>query len=165
MSLGKAVDDALDALNPDTPSGTVQAEVQGRSAQVEVADVDRIGVRVRRIRVERDRDYDVERIAEAWPRELRDLPDRVVPVEVDPRMGGASLRSDPDEMRDGRFVDIEVRGRVAEVRRRVRNRGEVRDDADFTLTREQLGRMVDDLVRGGDDRADDVPVVGRDRRR
>lgn len=148
MRLGEALEDALDRA--DGP-GVVDAEVEGHRAQVDVADVDRLGVRVRRIRVERDTPYDVERAARCWPRELRDLPDRVEPVEVDARLGGATLRSRPDEMRDDRFMDVEIRGGTAEVRRRVRSRGGPREDADFTLTREQLERMVDDLARGGSD--------------
>ena len=112
-------------------------------------EVGKLGVRVSRIRVEREDPYDVERVARDWPRDLRDLPDRIEPVEVDPRLGGASLRSKPDEMRDDRFIDVEVRDRSAEVRRFTRNRGGERRAADMTLTREQLGRMVDDLVRGG----------------
>jgi len=153
VSLGKALNDALDDAEAP-PAGdvrTIEARDGERAAQVDVHEVDRLGVRVRRIRVEREDPYDVERVAERWPRELRDLPDRVEPVEVDPRLGGATLRSRPDELRDDRFIDIEVRGRSAEVHRHTRNRGGDRESADLTLTREQLGRMVDDLVRGGSD--------------
>lgn len=152
MSLSKALDDALDeARDSGQTSGTVHADAGERRAEVELVDVDRLGVRVRKIRVQRDTPYDVERVAEAWPRELRDLPDRIHPVEVDPRLGGATLRSRPDEMRGDSFIDIEVRGGSAEVRRRVRHRGEAREEGELTFTREQLGRVVDDLARGGSD--------------
>lgn len=146
-TLGKALDEAIDTSTDDGPR-TIEAEAGSRRAEVDIEEVDRLGVRVGRIRVERESDYDLEAIARDWPRELRDLPDRVEPVEVDPGLGGATLRSRPEEMRDDRFVDIQVRGRTAEVRRLVRSRDA---EADFTLTREQLGRMVDDLARGGSD--------------
>lgn len=151
MSLGKVLDEVLDDAAGKDVEGirTLTAHDGERSAEVDVHEVGRLGVRVSRIRVEREDPYDVEQVAREWPRTLRDLPDRIEPVEVDANLGGASLRSKPDEMRDDRFIDVEVRGRSAEVRRLTRNRGGERRPADMTLTREQLGRMVDDLVRGG----------------
>lgn len=148
MKLGDALNEALDEAPVDGAT-TVHAEAAGGRVEIDVVDADRLGVRVSRVKVEREHPYDVEAAAERWTRELRDLPDRVSPVEVDARLGGATLRSRPEEMRDDRFIDIEIRGRTAEVRRHVRRRGGPREAADFTVTREQLGRMVDDLARGG----------------
>ena len=144
MSLRDALRDALD----EGKTGTVEIEAEGRSAEVDVVDVDRIGVQVRGVRVRREQAYDVEAVAEKWPRELRDLPDRVEPVEVDPRLGGAILRSRPDEMRDDTFVEVEVRDDEASVHRLKTQPGGGREKVDWALTRDQLGRMLDDLAEG-----------------
>jgi hypothetical protein len=144
MSLRDALREALD----DGKTGKVEVEAGGSSAEVDVVDVDRIGVQVRGVRVRREQAYDVEGVAERWPKELRDLPDRVQPVEVDARLGGASLRSRPDEMRDDSFVEVDVRGSEASVHKLRKKPGGGREAVDWTMTRDQLGRLLDDLAEG-----------------
>lgn len=144
MSLRDALKDALD--KGDT--GTVEVEADGHTAEVDVVDVDRIGVQVNGVRVRRRDAYDIEVVGETWPDKLRDLPDRVQPVEVDSRLGGASLRSRPEEMRDDTFVEVEVRGSEASVQRLKKQPGGGREVVDWTTTRDQLGRLLDDLAEG-----------------
>ena len=116
MSLGRYLDGLLDdKLGHD---GEIGAEKGGAKAVVDVADVDRLGVRVRRLKVSRSQARDVGAEAKSLPDRLRTLPDKVAPVEVDERLGGATLRSEPEQMRGREFFEVEVRGeRDVEVRR------------------------------------------------
>lgn len=146
MSLRDALERALDSAES---GDTVQAEHDGATAEVDVAEVDGLGVRIRGLTVRRSAPYDPDSVADSWPRELRALPERLVPVEVDPGLGGATLCSDPDEIRDHTWTEVEVRGAEARVRRIRRPPGGEREERDWTATRDQLGRTVDDLLRGG----------------
>lgn len=149
MSVARALDAALDhALDHGVGEGPVEVETDGVHAEVDVVDVDRIGVRVRGIRVRRPTDHDVEAVGREWPGRLRDLPDRVVPVEVDPRLGGANLRSDPADRRDDTFMDVEVRGSEARIRRLRAAPGQAREEVEWTTTRDGLERVVDTLAGG-----------------
>ena len=133
------LDEALDAL--DGP-GTIDVPTDGGRAEVDVAEVDRLGVRVRRVKVERER-RDIAEEAHALPDRLRALPDRVAPSEVSPELGGAILRTVPEEVRD-RYFEVDVRPGHTEVRRVRVDEGE-RSSDDFVLTREQLEKLVDEL--------------------
>lgn len=133
------LDDALDAL--DGP-GTIDVPTERGRAEVDVAEVDRLGVRVRRVKVERET-RDIAHEARALPDRLRSLPDRVAPSEVAPTLGGAILRTVPEEMR-GRYFEVDVRPGHTEVRR-VKVSGGERSADDFVLTREQLEKLVDEL--------------------
>lgn len=143
-----SLDDALDGLGG---AGTAGVPRDGGSAEVDAVEVDRLGVRVRRVRVERTEPWDVRGRAEALPDRLRSLPERVEPQEVAPELGGAILRTRPADLRPspgpgGRteYFEVEVGERSAEVRR-VRVQDGERSPSDFTLTREQLGRLLDEL--------------------
>lgn len=141
MSLADALAEALDRKS----EGTVTAEHGGAKAHVDVVTAGPVGVRLRGLKVERGRDVSVEDAARQLPEQLAGvLPERVVPVEVDAGLGGAVLRTKPDEMRGGEFVEVEVRGtRKVEVRRwRV---GEEREPRDWAMTRDALGRLLDEL--------------------
>ena len=135
MSLGRQLDVGL-------APGSIRAEKDGAIAEVEVEDVDRLGARVRSVRVTGATGVGITSHTERLPEALRALPERVVPVEVAPGLGGAVLRSAPEEMRDHEFFEIRTDGRSVEVERR---RAADRGAAGFTLTREQLRRLVDDL--------------------
>ena len=80
------------------------------------------------------------------PDRIRSLPHRVQPVEVDPVLGGGMLRSRPDEMKKREFYQVDLSGqREVGVRRyRVQSDGQ-RKQTDFTLTREQLGDLIDEI--------------------
>ena len=144
-SIPGALDEALDGIDG---SGTAEVERAGGRAHVDVEDVDRLGVRVRRVRVERDADWDIQERADALPDRLRTLPERVKAQEVAPELGGAILRTDPEAYDGERYFEVEVGKRAAEVRRvRVEAAGaeRTRSADDWTLTREQLGRLLDEL--------------------
>ncbi len=143
MSLRDRLDEALDRRIGQ--AGEVAIEADGRRAEVAVTDVDRLGVRVRGVKVHRAHDREVQAEAAALPERLRAIPEPLGPVEVDPALGGATLRTKPGALRDREFFEVEVRGtRDVEVRR---YRAEVGDrkPIDWTMTREQLGRLLDQL--------------------
>lgn len=138
----RPLDRALDA----TPAGggTVSVPCGDATAEVDVADVDRLGVRVRSVRVQREREVDVAAEAGRLPEELRSLPDRIAPVEVAPTLGGARLRTRPDELRGGEYFEVDVEPRQTSIRRtRITDDGG-REPTDFTLTRDQLDRLIDE---------------------
>ncbi len=143
------LDDALDALG-DEP-GTVSVDREGSQAEVDVVDADRLGVRVKGVRIRRDRVVDVEQEARALPDRLRSLSEPVEPVEVAPDLGGATLRSKPHR---GEYYEVDVEPRGVDIRRnRVDEHGE-RHATDWTMTREQLDRLIDE-ADGPEDRVDD----------
>lgn len=138
MNLREAVDRALDALAG--PSGEVAVEADGRRADLDVVDHDRLGVRVRSVRVVRppvDVADEAGRLADA-----RGLPDAVVPVEVDRGLGGAILRSAPE---DHEFVEVDVRPDATTLRRWRAVPGTERAPADVELTRGQLRRLLETI--------------------
>jgi hypothetical protein len=142
VKLGKAIDAAIDAA-AGAP-GTVHAEAQGLSADVDVVDTDRLGVRVSRVRVHRDAPIDVREAAEVLPDRLRSLPDRIEPVEVAPELGGAILRTAPDEIVDREYFELDVRGSELDLKRH-RGVDGGREAIDWTMTRKQLEKLVDEL--------------------
>ena len=116
-------------------------------AEARVVDRDRLGVKVSRVRVRKGAAVDVTQEAAALPGRLRALPERLVPLEIDKAHGSAVLRTAIDEMRRREFFEVQVAGsRDVDVRRyRVDEAGE-RQAIDWTMTREQLGRLMDELA-------------------
>ena len=146
MSHREALDTVLDHL--DAGSGTVA--VGNGGAEVDVTDVDRLGVSVTGVRVRRKGPVDVAREAERLAGGLRCLPERLTPTEVAPSLGGAVLRTRPDELDhrdDGlEFFELNVSsGGETDLKRvRVAPDGE-RSSGRWTMTRDGLGRLLDDL--------------------
>ena len=138
------LDQALDAL--PAGGGAVTVEREGATATIDAVEADRIGVRVRGLRVDRDAPVDVSREAHALPDRLRSLPDRVAPIEVAPDLGGARLRTRPDELRRGEWFEVDVEAGATAIRKvRTADDGS-RVPVDWTLTREQLDRLIDETV-------------------
>lgn len=138
MTLARALDDVLQP-------GPVHAEAEGRRVEVDVRDADRLGVTVDRIRVSGPRE-DVRARAERLPRALaRGLGEELTPIEVDPGLGGAVLRGPVDQ---GRFTEVSVDPESVTIRRHELHE-DGRRPAPFTLTREQLGRIVDGVGDAG----------------
>lgn len=134
-ALGRALDGAR---------GGGVAEV-GR-ARVDVVEADRLGVRVRKVAVSHDPPVDVAEEARRLSEGLRALPERLEPVEVAPSLGGARLRTRPDDLRRREFFEVEVTpGETAVGRTRLAGDPPEREPADFTLTRDQLGDLIDEL--------------------
>lgn len=146
--LGDALDSAI------TGRGMVEAEdPAGRRVRADIVDEDRLGVQIDRLRVDAPEGIGgrVDRIAQ----DLRPGGERLVPVEVDERLGGGVLRTRTDEMRGRRYFEVEVDAEGAGLGRyRVDDDG-TRNPEPFTVTREQLGRMVDTLAGPLPDDEDD----------
>lgn len=142
MSLGHALPAALDEAH-QTGARRVQVDAHGASATVDVVEVDGIGVRVRAVRVTRAVSVPIEELARLLPERVRSLPDRVAPVEVDAGLNGGVFRTPVDPVQ-GDYYQLDVRGRDAEVRRFAVSGGE-RAEADFAITRDSLGRLLDEL--------------------
>lgn len=142
MSWRTSLDHALD----DAPQGKVRVHKGKAWADVDVEKADAIGVRIGGVRVHRARDRDIAAEAERLAHDLRSVPDPVVPVEVDPALGGAVLRSRPDRMRDREFYEVQVDGTRETAVRKVRVGADGdRQDAPWDVTREQLGHLLDEL--------------------
>lgn len=149
MSLGKAFGEALRrGTGTPTASGdgvVVEAEAGGSRAEVDVVEADRIGVRVRGVRVTRPEPYDVAEEARGLPEKLRSLDEPVIPIEVDPRLGGAVLRTDPDEVREGEYYELGLDGRRFDLTRKRAEPGKDRENIDWSMTHRQLENLLDEL--------------------
>jgi hypothetical protein len=141
VTLGRALDKALGKKGK---TGEVVVKKGGAEAVVDVADADRLGITVKRVKVSHGKDRDVAEEAAALPERLKALPEPVEPVEVDPGLGGAILRTGREKMRNREFFQVDVGKRDVEVRRyRVERDG--RREVDFTMTRDKLGELIDEL--------------------
>jgi len=137
-TLREALDQAVDGR------GHHEAEVEGRKAEVEVRDADRIGVVIDRLKVTGPSE-DVRQRVERIGQSVRPGGEAVVPIEVDPGLEGAVMRTDPEHMRGGRFYQVDVTEHGAELTRQRRTEGGGREQEPFTVTREQLGDLVEGL--------------------
>jgi hypothetical protein len=127
--------------------GTVEVDVGGKRATVDVTDADRLGVVIDRLRVDGAEGSIVDR-TEHLAEQLRPNGDRLVPLEVDPNLGGGVLRTAPDEMR-GHFHQVDVDQNGAELtRHRVDDNGG-RHREGLGVTREQLRSLVDTMAGSG----------------
>jgi hypothetical protein len=137
-----SLDDALDRLAPG--GGVVRVDRGGTSAEVDVIDVDRLGVKLKEVRLNRTVPVDISGEARSLPERLRSLPDRVEPVEVSPELGGARLRTRPEELRGEEYFEVDVEPKRTQIRRTRLAEDGTRTPTDFTLTREQLDRLIDE---------------------
>lgn len=136
----RRVDVGLDSAR----GGRAEIEGEGCAAEVQTGAVGPIGVEVKRLRVEAPEgpiDVRARAIAEGF----RPKGERLIEVEVDPRLGGAVLRTQPSDMRRGRFFEVELDIRGLEVRRMRRRDEGGRQQEPYPLTREELGEWLDDL--------------------
>lgn len=146
MSLSDALSDKLNL--PGVTGGSVTVDGEQGAVEAELADVDRLGASVERLRVSVPEASSLPQQAQGICERVRGLGERLVPVEVDERLGGGVLRSDPGEMRGRRYfeVGLDGEGAILERYRSLPEGGREREP--FTVTREQLGRLVDDLADG-----------------
>lgn len=140
------LDKALDALEGP---GVIEVQEVGGKTRVEVVESDRLGVRVRGVHVGHNA-RDMRRVAEVLPDRIHALPGKLMPVEVAPILGGATLRTRPEDMRRERFFEVKVREDGTDIRRYQISAGE-RKSKEWTLTREQLHDLVDEVRRPIDD--------------
>ena len=147
MSLGDLLEKKLDL--PGSGEGSVQVESDsGAVAQVDVLDSDRLGATVDRVRVTVPEAAPLQQQADAITGRVRELGGRLIPVEVDERLGGGRLRTRKKDLRGGRFFEVDLDGEGATVDRFKVGEDGGRSRQPYTLTREQLGRLVDDLADG-----------------
>ena len=132
--------EALDALPKEGGTATV-ADPAGE-VQVDVVEVDRLGVRIRGVAVGHAEAVEVTAEAERLPERLRAIPERLVPIEVSPVLGGATIRTAPSDMRRREFFEIEVTPTQTEVKRFKVDGDGSRTPVDWTLTREQLEGLI-----------------------
>jgi len=152
MSLADALRDKLQL--PGVKPGPVEVETEGGFAQVDLVEGDGIGVRVNRVRVNVSGGASVDDRARRICERVRCLGDRLVPVEVEPRLQGGILRSDPSDMRGREYFEVGLDGSGATVERYRADPDCGRDRHPFTLTHDQLDELVDDIhksLRGDDD--------------
>ena len=140
--LSGALDEALDAADS---AGSVEVQGGDSAAHIDVVDKDRLGVRIRSVKVRHSEPVDVVEEAARLTGSIRSLPGQVEPVEVAPKLGGAILRTPAEEMRDGKFFEVGVKPEESEVNQYEVGEGGTRKAADWTMTRDQLGRMLDEL--------------------
>lgn len=136
------LNDALDRV--PTGGGIVRVDRDDTQAEVDVIDADRLGVKVRAVRINRNQPVDIAQEAAALPDRMRSLPDRIEPVEVAPELGGARLRTRPDELRHNEYFEVDVEEKRTSIHKTRMSEDGTRTPADFTLTRDQLDRLIDE---------------------
>ncbi|MCK6506585.1 hypothetical protein L6R53_24965 [Myxococcota bacterium] len=142
-ALRERLDQALDQAGALDRPGVVQVDGAGYQAEIEARRIESIGVVVERLRVSGAAGTVAERAA-AVAEGLRPQGERLVPVEVDPTLGGAVLRTRPEDMQRGRFYQVELDPAGATVQR-VRRAPEGRVVEPFAITRDELERMIEGL--------------------
>ena len=145
MGLGEKLDKKLDL--PGVTGGSVEVSGADGSVEVDIVELDGLGAKVDRVRVRVPNPSNLPQQAEQISERVRGLGERLMPVEVDERLQGGVLRSKPEEMRGG-YYEVGLDGSGATVERYGVGEDGLREKQPFTVTREQLGRLVDDLEDG-----------------
>lgn len=143
-TLSQALDAALDAAasKVGTAPGTIEAAAGGATVVAEVVDVDRLGVVVDRLRINigpGDLVHRSKRVSECVRPGGADLH----AIELDTRLGGGVLRTKPLE--DDRFYELGLDETGGVLTRHHLDSDGRRCAEPFTVTRESLGRLVDEL--------------------
>jgi hypothetical protein len=144
--LSDALKDRLEL--PDAGSGRVLVDGVAGSVEVDLSAMGPIGAKVHRVRVESLAPGSLDQQAVGICGRVRGLGERLVAVELDERLGGGMLRSDPGDMRGKRYFEVGLDGRGATLERWKAKPDGGRERESFEVTREQLGRLVDDLAEG-----------------
>lgn len=134
-----------------TGPGPVRVEHDDGVVEVDVVEAGPVGVVIDRLRVRPRDPAPLGARSRALASGLRLGGERLVEVEVDEALGGATLRTDPADMQGGRFFEVELDAEGAEVRRhRVGDDG-ARAAAPFAVTRDALGRAIDQMAAEPDE--------------
>jgi hypothetical protein len=151
-TLGQALEAALDvaASKAGDATGLIEAASGHARVEAEVVDVDRLGVIVERVRVTTG-PGDLAQRAKRVVERVRPDGQRMRTVEVDNRLGGGILRTAPVETGGGRFYQIDLDENGGILTRHRKDESGRRQQERFTMTREGLGRLVDDLSQALDD--------------
>jgi hypothetical protein len=133
---------------PEVGEGRIVVHGEAGKAEVDLSATGPIGAKVHRIRVEARNPGSLQGQARGICERIRGLGERLIPIEVDDRLGGGVLRSVPRDMRGKLYFEVGLDGKGATLERwqAKPDGGRVREA--FEVTREQLGRLVDDLAEG-----------------
>lgn len=135
---------ALDAGGP----GPVELEVGGVPVELEVRRHGPVGVELDGLRL-RPPARDLEERSRALCDGFRPRGERLQPVELDRALGGAVLRTRPEDIRRGRFFEVNVEPEAVEVRRWRRRPEGGREAQPIPLSHEELGEWLEELVPDG----------------
>lgn len=144
MSWQEALDAALDRA-----PGAGSVHVDGRDgarATIDVVQAGPIGVRLREVHVDHTEARDVATEARRLCADVRSLGRPILPIEVDPTLGGAILRTTPERQR---WFDVTHTPQCTRVRRMHVGDDSTPTPVDFDLTREQLGDLLRALDGSG----------------
>ena len=144
-TIGKATDAAV------VEAGSFEVDHAGTRVEGEVERSGPVGVRLKHLKVSPSAVAPIDLYERAADLEQRLRPggERLRAVEVDARLGGGTLRSRTEDMRRGRYFQIDLSPTGdAEVRRyRVHPTTGERTTEAFDLTRRQLEELVEHLAR------------------
>ena len=147
MSIWKKCEEAFD--QHEEGQEEVRVEDGELEASFQVTAVGPVGVRLTELEIRPPERLDVAEEAERLGRAVRSLGAELIPIEVDPGLGGAILRTRPDEKRPDEFFELDCERRGKTRLRRLRSMEEGgREPVDFSMTREQLGRLVEEVTEG-----------------
>jgi hypothetical protein len=135
-SLREALDAAL------VGAGTASASAGDVTVEVDASDTDRLGVVVDAIRVRGGKNSLTERAARVASG-VHPGGTALEPIEVDARLGGGHLRSPVDRRR--RYFEANITESEIEVRRTQIGDDSTRQPSDLTVTRDQLGELIEQL--------------------
>jgi hypothetical protein len=146
VSLSDALRDKLQL--PGVKPGPIEVESEDGLAQVDLVAGDGIGVRVNRVRISVPDAAPLADQADQICGRVRALGERIVPLEVEPRLSGGVLRSAPADMRNREYYEVGLDGSGATVERFRANADVGRERQSFSLTHDQLEELVSDLSEG-----------------
>jgi len=151
-SLRQALDAALDAATgkDEGAAGTIEASSGGIQVKADIADVDRLGVVIDRVEVTTD-SGNIEQRAARLVKQVRPDGQRLRAIEVDNRLGGGMLRTSPLKTNGGRFYEIDLNETGGVLTRHRKDAEGQRHAEQFTMTREGLGRLVEDIGKALED--------------
>lgn len=141
------VDDLRRALDASGP-GPVELDVHGVPVELEVRRHGPVGVELDGLRL-RPPARDLEQRSRELCAGFRPRGERLLPIELDPALGGAVLRTRPEDIRRGRYFEVNVETEAVEVRRWRRRPEGGREAQPIPLSHEELGDWLEELVPDG----------------
>jgi hypothetical protein len=140
--LARQLDQALQGpgtLHLAHPEVNVEAEIEA---------LDTLGVRLRKLRMSPRSPGQLEESARQLQETVRPNGERLGIVELDPRLGGARLRTNLVDIRNSRFfqLDLDISGQVELQRIQVEPNSGDRCVGHFDLSREAFGRLAEDIL-------------------
>ena len=139
------LDTVLDELG--TNADTVVVPTSTGTAEIDVAEADRIGVRIRRVRIEHTDPVDIRDEAERLASDVKALARPLQATEVDPRLGGAVLRTNVAAAPKREFFEVTVTPKQTTVEHHTIDPHGTRTQGTWNSTREQLRKLLKQVAR------------------